>query len=231
MKRLWPLQSVRVRLTLWYTAALTVVLALYAGSVFVFLKHHLVTELDRQLHDDFEGAEQMLERTPEGGVRWRTDPHHEENDDPEHRQWLEVWSPAGHLLYRSPASRNVDLGPSPVWAQEAPGPTSLRLPGDLHIRLLQGSYEVGGLPVVIRVARSEGPLRHALQTFLLVLVLGLPLAVAMAGVGGYALARRVLGAMTTPWWTAILRCSSRSCSPSSKPCAARVSTWLPSITT
>jgi hypothetical protein len=37
MKRLWPFQSGRVRLTLWYSAALTVVLILYAGGVFVFL--------------------------------------------------------------------------------------------------------------------------------------------------------------------------------------------------
>ena len=49
MRRHWPLHSVRVRLMLWYTAALTVVLVLYAVGVFVFLKHHLSTELDRQL--------------------------------------------------------------------------------------------------------------------------------------------------------------------------------------
>jgi heavy metal sensor kinase len=42
------------------------------------------------------------------------------------------------------------------------------------------------------VARSEESLRHALQTSLLVLVLGLPVAVGMAGVGGYVLARRAL---------------------------------------
>jgi heavy metal sensor kinase len=181
-----------MRLTLWYTAALTVVLVLYAGGVFVFLKNHLAAELDRQLHDDFEVAEQMLERTPDGGVRWRTDAHHEESDDAEHRPWLEVWSPAGHLLYRSPSSGHVGLGPAPMGSQGDPGPVSRTLPGDLHLRLLQGPYAVGGLPVVIRVARSAGPLRHTLQTSLLVFVLGLPVAVGMAGVGGYALARRAL---------------------------------------
>ena len=195
MRRHWPLHSVRVRLALWYTAALTVVLVLYAGGVFVFLKHHLSTELDRQLHDDFEVVEQMLERTPEGGVRWRADPHHEGSEYSKYtdnRQWLEVWSPEGQLLYGSPASGKAELGPAPLGSQDAPGPVSLTLPGDIHIRLLQGSYAVGGLLVVIRVARSEGPLRHALRIFLLVLVLGLPLAVGMAGLGGYALARHTL---------------------------------------
>ena len=89
MRPPWPGYSVRVRLTLWYTAALTVVLVLYAGGVLVFLQHRLATELDRQLHDDFEVAEQMVERTPEGGVRWRTDPHHESSASgayPEQRQ-------------------------------------------------------------------------------------------------------------------------------------------------
>jgi heavy metal sensor kinase len=198
MRRHWPLHSVRVRLMLWYTAALTVVLVLYAGGVFVFLKHHLSTELDRQLHDDFEMAEQMLERTPEGGVRWRADPHHEGSESStstENRQWLEVWSPEGQLLYGRPASGTAELGPAPMWSQDAPGPVSLTWPGDLPIRLLQGSYAIGGLLVVIRVARSEGPLRQALQTFLLVLVLGLPLAVGMAGLGGYALARQTLAPM------------------------------------
>src|SRR5262245_64078860 len=121
MRRRWPLHSVRVRLTLWYTAALTVVLVLYAGGVLVFLKRHLSTELDRQLHDDFEAAEQMLERTPEGGVRWRADPHHEGSDDhqsTDHRQWLEVWSPEGQLLYASPASGTAARGPAPMRSQE-----------------------------------------------------------------------------------------------------------------
>jgi heavy metal sensor kinase len=195
MRPPWHGHSVRVRLTLWYTAALTVVLVLYAGGVLVFLQHHLMTELDHQLHDDFEVAEQMVERTPQGEVRWRPDPHHEESEDGVYaaqRQWIEVWSPEGHLLYRSPASETTALGPVPVWSQAIQGRTSHTVPGDLHLRLVQGTHTVGGLPVVIRVARSEAPLRRALRTFLLVLALGLPLAVALAGVGGYALARRVL---------------------------------------
>ncbi len=69
MKGWWLPHSVRVRLTLWYTGALAIVLALYAGGVLVFLRHNLSTELDHRLHDDFEVAEQMLERTADGGVR------------------------------------------------------------------------------------------------------------------------------------------------------------------
>ena len=37
MSRAWAPQSIRVRLTVWYAAALTVAMTLYGGGVFVFL--------------------------------------------------------------------------------------------------------------------------------------------------------------------------------------------------
>jgi signal transduction histidine kinase len=46
--------------------------------------------------------------------------------------------------------------------------------------------------VVLRVARSEERLREQLSEVLKVLVLGLPLVIALAGLGGYLLARRAL---------------------------------------
>jgi hypothetical protein len=66
----WHQRSIRVRLTLWYAAALSAVLALYAGGVFAFLRHSLSEDLDRGLSDDREVAEQMLERTPAGAIGW-----------------------------------------------------------------------------------------------------------------------------------------------------------------
>jgi heavy metal sensor kinase len=51
---------------------------------------------------------------------------------------------------------------------------------------------VGGRAVVLRASRSEDRLRQQLWEVLIVLVLGLPLVVVLAGVGGYVLARRAL---------------------------------------
>src|SRR5262245_9734622 len=102
MTQWWQPQSVRVRLTLWYTGTLAVLLALYAGGVAVFLRHQLFAELDHQLHEDFELAEQMLERSNDGGIRWRADAHHHDEEAGE-ESWLDVWNPAGQLLYRRAA--------------------------------------------------------------------------------------------------------------------------------
>jgi heavy metal sensor kinase len=47
-------------------------------------------------------------------------------------------------------------------------------------------------PVIIQVGRSEAPVQERLTELLFILVVGLPLAVAIAGLGGYTLARRAL---------------------------------------
>src|SRR3989475_13337216 len=95
-------RSIRVRLTLWYAAALSAVLALYAGGVFAFLRHSLSEDLDGGLRDDREVAEQMLERTPAGGVGWRAEPDDDDDD-----------AVAGRRLPgRGPAGVLPDFGPA-----------------------------------------------------------------------------------------------------------------------
>ena len=192
MKHWWRFRSVRVRLTLWYAGTLAVLLALYAGGVFVFLRHNLFTELDRRLHDDFELAEQMLERPDDGGIRWRADEHHHEEDGGD-ENWLEVWNPAGQLLYRRAAFEGAGEGaPSSLFPLERSGYASVVLPGNVPVRVLGRSYVIEGLPVVIRVARSEARLRHEINELLVILGFGFPVAVGIAACGGYALARRAL---------------------------------------
>jgi heavy metal sensor kinase len=56
---------------------------------------------------------------------------------------------------------------------------------------------VGNRPVVIRIARSEEPLWSEFQRLVTVLVLGFPVALAIAGLGGYGLAVRVLAPLET----------------------------------
>ncbi|MEW6298640.1 MAG: ATP-binding protein [Thermodesulfobacteriota bacterium] len=188
----WRPRSVRVRLTLWYAGTLTLVLLLYGGGVFVFLRRSLFAELDRRLHEDVEVAEEMLVRTADGGIGWRTRPHHHEEENGE-RAWVEVWSVEGQLLYRRASSERG--GPTFRAAGIPPqrhGYTSVSLPGGERVRVLSEPHVIDGFPVVLRAGRSEARLRHELNELLLLLGLGLPIAVGVAGLGGYALALRAL---------------------------------------
>ena len=51
--------SVRLRLALWYSTAVALVLLIYAVGVYMFVRNSLRQELDRALHDDFESVEQL----------------------------------------------------------------------------------------------------------------------------------------------------------------------------
>jgi heavy metal sensor kinase len=60
------------------------------------------------------------------------------------------------------------------------------------MRVLSRRDAIYGEPVIIQVARSETAMRNDLADLALILIVGLPIAVAVAGFGGYALARGAL---------------------------------------
>jgi len=185
----WRPRSVRLRLTLWYMAALSAILLLYAGGVLVFVRHRLYRELDRRLHEQFETAEHRLRRVGTDGLSWHeSGSHHDEKGEPK-QHGVQVWSREGRLLLQRGWPDRTAIGAG--FSQRMP-PETVRLAGGERCRQLTGPYSIGGLAVVIRVTRSESPLQHELGELLLVMILGLPFAVGIAGVGGYLLARRAL---------------------------------------
>jgi heavy metal sensor kinase len=189
MKPAWAARSIRARLTGWYALVLTVMLIVYATATYVAVRHEFLEQLDSQLHDDFETAEGLLTWMPDGGVAWIGDRHLDPDDD-EVRIVYEVWSPAGEQIHRSGTSAQlpaVALGSAGVrYRYETIAANNERW------RTLTSITPIGGHSVVLRVSRSEERLRGQLREILVVLVLGLPLVVVLAGVGGYILARRAL---------------------------------------
>src|SRR6266851_1006099 len=74
------------------------------------------------------------------------------------------------------------------------GPTrsnssSARLANGTRVRLASGVYHIEDRRVVLRIAYSQEALWRELGEFGEVLLLGFPIAVLLAGFGGYALAR------------------------------------------
>jgi heavy metal sensor kinase len=185
VRRWWRSHSVRVQLTLWYVAAMTLVLAVYAGAILAYVSRSASQLLDQQLRADFQWATVMVEQTPEGGITWNGEEAIEEHP------WLQIWSADGKLLFRN----DVALGQPDVGMNLAnlADDAIVRVPTDgVAMRVLSRRGEIEGGPVVIQVGRSEATMREQIRTVALILLLGLPLAVATAGFGGYLLARRAL---------------------------------------
>jgi heavy metal sensor kinase len=179
---------IRVRLTGWYTIVLTLMLVVYATATFVAVRHEFFEQLDDELHADFEEAEGLLAPAAEGQVSWPADRHHDA--DSEADRGSDVWSAAGEPLYRSTAS--AFLPSVALAAATATRRYESIVAAGHRWRTLVGTSSVGGRTVILRVSRSEDRLRAQLWEVLVVLALGLPVVVALAGIGGYVLARRAL---------------------------------------
>jgi heavy metal sensor kinase len=188
----WRAHGVRVRLTLWHVAVMIVVLGVYAIAVYAFVSASVSQSLDQQIRRDFQWASATVYQTRDGFFTW-TDP--QEIVAEEELPWVQVWSEQGDLLFanaeaaRRPLSQSRELALATDSASDAPVTVPAR---EAPIRVLSRRGSIGPQPVVIQVARSEAAMRQDLRDLLLVLVLGLPFAVALAGLGGYSLARRAL---------------------------------------
>jgi heavy metal sensor kinase len=165
---------------------LFLMMVVYAAATFLAVRHEFQEQLDDELHEDVETVETQLSRSADGRVVWTGDPRTEPEADAD--RTVDVWSVTGEALYRS--SGTSALPPVTVSAA-TPRYESLAAAGH-RWRTLTERTTVEAQAVWLRVSRSEDRLRSQLWEILTVLVLGLPSVVALAGAGGYLLARRAL---------------------------------------
>jgi hypothetical protein len=183
-----------MRLTIWYVCAMVVVLGVYVFAVYAFVSRSVAAALDEQLRNDLFWVVSSLYQTPDGDFML----NEPEQLDPEERlPWVQVWSANGsELLFR-----NLEAQRRPVPVSEAittEGAVSIDTDtAPMRILTRRQQFEmrrgaVSDVRVIIQVARSEEPTREQLRELALMLALGLPMAIAVAGLGGYVLARRAL---------------------------------------
>jgi heavy metal sensor kinase len=191
-------RSVRMRLTLAYVVAMMVVLAVYAGVVYVSVGGSLSQALDGKLRDDFKWPKDMMSSEEvrallRGDVKDKQDSGEEASEGGS--PWLQVWSENGEkLLKQTYEARKTPIPDAARFARSARAEVEIRTLQNMipPYRILTGKTMVGGIPLIVQVAESEGPMRTYRRDLFLILLLGLPLAVAISGLGGYFLARRAL---------------------------------------
>ena len=103
----------------------------------------------------------------------------------------------GRWLRRGAGTGSSSCAARPtLLALEAPGSAERKAVTILHagapLRVSSAVRAVAGAPVVLRAARSEAALRRELRELALVQGIGLPIALALAALGVYQMARRVL---------------------------------------
>jgi heavy metal sensor kinase len=194
MKPFWP-KHVRTRLTLWYVAILAAVLLIYGGSTCAIVLLQLRTQLDHLAIEDLETVEGFLRFGPDGKLGLPSDYHDHPYSAEMQERFLEVRAEDGTLLYRNERLGDRVLGGDPERGEgvQSYSPRSIRLADGLRVRLISRRHMIEGRPTLIRVGFSEDSMWQRFWQLVFGLVVGLPLALGLAGFGGYYLARRALG--------------------------------------
>jgi heavy metal sensor kinase len=183
-----------MRLTIWYVGAMSIVLAVYIVAVLAFVNRNLSEATDQQLRHDMYWVTASLYQTPQGDLML----NEPESLVPEAGvPWVQVWSADGaRLLFRNSEAVRRTVPEAQTITREG----IVTIPTEtVPMRILTQRHEFlalrGSLSdqrVIVQVGRSEAPMRAELQELGLILLFGLPLAAAVAGFGGYVLARRAL---------------------------------------
>jgi heavy metal sensor kinase len=184
------LQSIRTRLTIWHLLVFGGILVLFAAGTSAFLVFTLNRQLDDSLKEDVEIVEQVLVQSPEGSFPLDTHPN------PVNRleRFMEIWSTDGRLLLRSRTLGDRSLGgaPDPVDMGEDVRIRSLVLSDSTRWRMATAVVTPHGLPLVIRLAVSEGGFYSNIRNFVTVLLTGVPFGLLLVIISGYMLARGAL---------------------------------------
>lgn len=169
--------SVRLRLTLWYTVILAAIVAALFTGVYLVVKASLVGELDQQAESEFLAIARGLEEERDELAEIETE-----------MPGLVIQVRRGEsVLLETPTFKSSGLasvGPDAA----LPWRTVRTASGD-RFRVRSGR---AGSEFFLTVGVSEEPVRRALRTLLLILVLALPAGLVLAAFGGSVMAGRLL---------------------------------------
>ncbi len=172
-----PASSVRLRLTLWYTLALGLIVLAFSLAVFLFVKDRLFRQFDRGMAKEFAAVAAEVAEDP-------GDFSDIESQSPP--SLFEVFR-GGASVFRSASFRKAGLPESS--GQPAAGIRTMRSRGGERFRLRAGPVKNDRFLVVVQ---DEKSVRHTLHTLLAILCLALPVALLLAALGGSVLTGRLL---------------------------------------
>jgi heavy metal sensor kinase len=107
---------------------------------------------------------------------------------------VEILSPDGNILYKNERLGEQTLGLDPVQDEGAGGysPRTVHLADGTALRVVSRRHTLDGHPLLIRLAYSQQNIWSRFTELTAAWLLALPIVLALAGLAGYALARRAL---------------------------------------
>src|SRR3984957_4287897 len=152
------------------------------------------SELDNYAVQDIETVEGLLYFDASGHLKLREDYHNHPESKEVLERLVEVRSLGGAVLYRNERLGDQPLGGNLI-RDEGDGGYSIRsarLMDGTTVRMASRRHTLDGHPILIRLGYSEQPIWARFEELAIATLLAVPIVLALAGLGGYLLAKRAL---------------------------------------
>lgn len=181
-------QSIRARLTVWYSVILALSLSLFGGGAYFAMRQSIYGTLDAELRQRLEGVRGIISEDALQGATALKDEFHEFAVGLGARGRLRVADAAGHVLYASPG---MDSNSVCATNRKESSGFNAKI-ADEHFRVLRDTIEAAGNRYDVTAATSTKELGEALERFRHVLYFAVPLFLLLAALSGYWMSRRAL---------------------------------------
>ncbi len=184
--------AIRTLLTMLFAASVLLIVAPVAAAVLALEWRSAIGALNHHLEEDLAVASELLRRTP-SGIGWAYAGAEDPGYDAAAQRWVEVFDAGGGVRYvRGEARLESVRGVLPPAPPDGRDFSTVTIPGGSVLRLYTAARDIGGEPLVIRVARTEDAIRDQWNGLLLTFLVVIPAAVGLASAAGYVIAGRAL---------------------------------------
>lgn len=189
--------SLRVRMAAWYAGMLAICLVIFGVAVYLGLSRYLDANLRGSLRSDAQSiGEKFLSKISEKGEGFVTGEINEMAPEISGR-FIRITRQNGSVLYLSPVPLNQKFIPSQIPQIRSWGPHEFSVeesqPGSPSVLIEAVPFVTPqGASFLIEVGASSGEIHSVLHGLALTLMLGMPLIVAAAVLGGILVMKRAL---------------------------------------
>jgi heavy metal sensor kinase len=195
------LDSIRTRLTLWSVGVLALALIVFSGGVYLLLARNLERRMDESLLASSQSIESSLIRERAEGETEAEAAHSTVNELHLLNQAMSIFNAQGRLLEEKPTAQNDRALLPPLELIPGDGLRLFTAPerGAEGQRVAARRVRIGGAdsPYLIVVSQPLETITEELRMLRRVFMIAIPLAILLAGLGGFFLARKSLAPVVT----------------------------------
>jgi len=199
MPSLFRSGNLRLRLTLWYGSAFSILLLLHIGVATYVHYRQLTNQTYHAEIQDLETTEGLIYQTPGGGIAMNEDYFNNPQVRMRLDRHMEILAPDGRILFQDTRLQgaSIDGPPLPREGIGTYNERAIRLSDGRKVLVISHFHYLNGRPMILRVAYDEAPLIANVARFLGVLLLLAPVTIVLAMWVVFTVASRALSPLSS----------------------------------